>query len=86
MFSLHYSPRAQKALKKFPKDYQRLILSKILVLKENPKPRGYDKITAKNPPLYRIRIGDYRIFYFIDEEIKQVIVVDIKRRTTQTYH
>ncbi len=85
MFNLVYSPRAQKSLRKFPTEYQLLILKKIQILQENPKPRGYDKIAAKNPPLYRLRIGDYRIFYFIDEETKEVIIVDIKRRTTQTY-
>lgn len=85
MFNLIYSPRARKALKKFPQEYQKLILKKTLALQETPKPRGYDKIVAKNPPLYRIRIGDYRIFYFIEETAEEVIVVDIIRRTTQTY-
>lgn len=86
MYNLTYSPRARKALKRFPKEYQTLILKKTPILQENPKPRGHDKIAAKNPPLYRIRIGDYRVFYFIYEENKEVIIVDIKRRTTQTYH
>ena len=85
MFSLIYSPRAKKALKKFPQEYQKLILKKTVILQENPKPRGHDKIAAENPPLYRIRIGDYRIFYFIEEDTKEIIIVDIKRRTTQTY-
>lgn len=85
MFNLIYSPRAQKAFKKFPKDYQLLVARKIVKLKGNPKPRGHDKIAVRKPPLYRIRIGDYRVFYFIEEELKQVIIVDIKRRTTQTY-
>lgn len=84
MFNLIYSPRATKAIKKFPQEYQKLILKKIIILQNNPRPRGYDKIAAKNPPLYRIRIEDYRVFYFI-EEVKEIIVVDIKRRTTQTY-
>lgn len=85
MFNLIYSPRATKAISKFPQEYQKLILKKIIILQENPRPRGYDKIAAKNPPLYRIRIGDYRVFYFIDEEDKDVMIVDIKHRTTQTY-
>ncbi|TSC87567.1 MAG: Plasmid stabilization system [Microgenomates group bacterium Gr01-1014_7] len=85
MHNLVYSPRAQKALKKFPKDYQLLIAKKIVQLKNDPKPRGFDKIASRIPPLYRIRVGDYRVFYFIDEENKEVIIVDIKRRTTQTY-
>ncbi|OGD89396.1 hypothetical protein A3D04_03955 [Candidatus Curtissbacteria bacterium RIFCSPHIGHO2_02_FULL_40_16b] len=85
MYSLTYSPRAQKALRKLPKEYQSLILKKLAALRDNPKPRGYDKIAARMPPLYRIRIGDYRVFYFIDEQLKEVIVVDVKRRTTQTY-
>lgn len=85
MHKLIYAPRAEKALKKFPKDYQLLIARKIAQLEDDPKPRGYDKIVAKNPPIYRIRVGDYRVFYFIDENLKEVTVVDIKRRTTQTY-
>ena len=86
MHNLSYSPRAQKTLRRFPKDYQLLIARKIAQLKDEPKPRGFDKIAAAKPPLFRIRVGDYRVFYFIDEEIKEVIIVDIKRRTTQTYH
>lgn len=86
MFNLVYSPKATKAIKKFPQEYQKLILKKIIILQKNPWPRGYDKIVAENPPLYRIRIGDYRVFYFIEEEIKEIIIVDIKRRTSQTYH
>lgn len=85
MYSLIYSPRAQKSLKKFPKEYQRLILNKIVILAENPRPRGHDKIAARIPPLYRIRVGDYRVFYFINDKEKSVIVVDFVRRTTQTY-
>ena len=85
MHNLTYSPKAQKALKKFPKDYQLLIAKKITQLKTDPKPRGFDKIAARIPPIYRIRAGDYRVFYFIDEDAKEVIIVDIKRRTNQTY-
>lgn len=85
MFELIYSPRAKKSLKKLPVDYQRLILSRLPTLQTNPKPRGHDKIAAKKPLLYRIRIGAYRVFYFIDEQNKEVIIVDIPRRTTQTY-
>lgn len=86
MYRLIYSSKAEKSLKKIPQDYQRLVLKKTLILKENSKPRGFDKIVAKNPPLYRIRVGDYRVFYFIDEESKTVIIADVVRRTTQTYN
>lgn len=85
MFDLIYSPKAQKSLRKLPKEYQVLILKKLPILEADPKPGGHDKIAAGKPPLYRIRIGDYRVFYFIKEEAKEVIIVDIKRRTTQTY-
>lgn len=85
MYNLIYSPRAQKSIKRFPKEYQKLILNKVVQLKENPRPRGHDKIVAEVPPLYRIKAGNYRVFYFIDDEEKLVIIVDAKRRTTQTY-
>ena len=85
MYSLAYSPRAEKAITKFPRDYQKLITSKIVSLSENPRPRGYDKIEAANPPLYRVRIGNYRVFYFINDVMKEVLVVDVRRGTSVTY-
>jgi len=33
-----------------------------------------------------VRVGNYRIFLDIDTTAKVILIVDIERRTTQTYH
>jgi mRNA interferase RelE/StbE len=45
-------------------------------LAENPRPSGVKKLKGNEGDLYRIRIGDYRIVYSIDDGIK---IVDIRK-------
>jgi len=48
-------------------------------LEENPRPHGVIKLKgAKNR--YRIRVGDYRIVYEIDDEASEVIILRIRHR------
>jgi mRNA interferase RelE/StbE len=71
--------RAERDLKKLPQEMFYRIIPKIKVLSENPKPAGCRKITgSKND--WRIRIGDYRIIYEIDEKEKAVKVMRIRHR------
>jgi len=71
--------RAERDLKKLSQEMFYRIIPKIKVLSENPKPAGCRKITgSKND--WRIRIGDYRIIYEIDEKEKAVKVMRIRHR------
>ena len=47
-------------------------------LAETPRPHGASKLQGF--PLYRIRVGDYRILYSIDDSAKQVIIHRVKHR------
>jgi mRNA interferase RelE/StbE len=51
---------------------------KIASLSENPRPSGCQKLT--NEEGYRIRSGDFRIIYRIDDPSKEVIIYRIKHR------
>lgn len=59
------------------KDYDN-IKTAILSLEDNPRPNGYKKLTARDG--YRIRVGNYRVIYEIEDEIKIVAVVDVGHR------
>jgi mRNA-degrading endonuclease RelE of RelBE toxin-antitoxin system len=37
------------------------------------------------PPLWRIRVADYRIMYSVSENRRLVVVEEIARRDSQTY-
>lgn len=75
--------KAQKEAEKIPIKYRSAIDREILYLTSNPRPHGSKKLTKKEG--YRIRIGDYRILYTIDDEAKIIVVYRIKIKGKSTY-
>jgi mRNA interferase RelE/StbE len=70
--------RAQKELAALPKtDYQRM-RDAITALAENPRPSSCKKLTGREG--WRIRSGDYRAIYEIDDAQKRVTVLHIGNR------
>jgi mRNA-degrading endonuclease RelE of RelBE toxin-antitoxin system len=62
-------------------DYQRVIV-KLRTLATTTRPQGCEKLYDA---IYRIRVGDFRISYLINEENKRIEVGGIRRRTERTY-
>jgi len=76
------SKRVQRALNSLQRtDYQRVI-ARLRALADNPRSQGCEKLYDD---IYRIRVGDIRIIYLIDEENKRIEVGGIRRRTERTY-
>jgi mRNA interferase RelE/StbE len=70
--------RAQKDLADVPlRDYKRLKDS-IAALAVNPRPHGCLKLTGRMG--WRIRIGDYRVIYEVDDRNQTITVLDIGNR------
>ena len=55
------------------------IKKKIIALADNPRPFGCKKLSSDEG--YRIRFGDFRIVYRINDPAKEVIVYRVKRRS-----
>ena len=85
-YSIVITAGAEREIKKLPAQIQDDIFEKIASLKENPRPSKYKKLTNfKVPnlqlkPLYRIRTGDYRIVYAIQDDIITITIVKIGHR------
>ena len=60
------------------KDRER-ITQRILALADNPRPPGVEKLSGTSEK-YRIRQGDYRILYEIQDDVLTVYVVRIGDR------
>jgi mRNA interferase RelE/StbE len=70
---------AVKALKDLPAKDRERILDRIEDLADDPRPHQVEKLTDSGG-LYRIRVGDYRVIYEIDDTDKRVTVVAIGNR------
>ena len=45
-------------------------------LADDPRPHGCKKLKGEKEYLWRIRVGEYRVIYMIDDEIK---VIDVRK-------
>ncbi len=68
-----------KVLRRVPRDVLRRLDRAILSLADDPRPRGYKKL-AGFENVYRIRVGDWRITYAIEEDVLVVMVIEIAPR------
>ena len=71
--------KAQKSLEAIPSPAFDQIEAKLLTLAEIPRPHGCKKL-KENDGAWRIRSGDYRIVYDIDDSTSTVTVVRIGHR------
>jgi mRNA interferase RelE/StbE len=74
-YSILLAPPAERQLKALTEPVQKRIVKRLRMLKENPRPQGVKKLAGEED-LYRIREGDYRIIYTIQD--KQLIVLVVK--------
>ncbi len=86
MYQITFSKKALKSIKKFPNDYQLKIRVAAEKLNVDPFTLDIRKLESSYTATHRLRVGDYRLFLDIDTTLKTVIIVDVERRTTQTYH
>lgn len=68
--------KAFKELEPLPVKINIQIVKAIDDLKEEPRPAGCKKLKGESEYIWRIRVGDYRILYFIDDTIR---IVEIRR-------
>ncbi len=74
------TPKAvQKQLDALPDDVCDRVVAKIQQLAENPRPDGVVKLKGFDNE-YRVRIGDYRIRYEIDDEELVILLLQCKHR------
>lgn len=77
-YSIEIVPKAEKEFLKLPDSVRVKIRDKILSLEDNPRPFGYKKL--KETEYYRLRSGDYRVIYSIDDKVKTINVLSIAHR------
>lgn len=80
-YSIKVAQTAEKSLKKLTKKNKERIVEKIDDLAINPRPSDCKKLKGfRGEHLYRIRSGDYRIIYSINDDVLVILVVQIGHR------
>ena len=78
IYALQVERPARRSLAQLPnRDYRR-VTEAIAVLRNTPRPPGCVKLTGSD--LWRIRVGDYRVIYEINDTARIVTVVDVGHR------
>jgi mRNA interferase RelE/StbE len=78
-YSITFARSARKELEKLPTSVARRIIEQIEVLLINPRPTRSVKLQG-NRNLWRIRIGDYRVIYSVDDAARMIDISTVRHR------
>ena len=78
-YAVALKPAAEQTLAGLSRKDQRLVANRIDALAANPRPAGVEKLKGVEG-LYRVRSGNYRILYTIEDAALKVLVVTIGDR------
>ena len=77
-YTVQILPVATRAIRKLPPEAKRRVQAMIELLGEDARPPSAKKLTGR--PEWRVRSGDYRVLYRIEDAVLTVIIVDAGHR------
>jgi len=77
-YRIELRPAAARALRKLDRDVGLRIQGAIALLAQDPRPPTARALRGR--PGLRVRVGDYRIIYTIDDDVFLVVVVALGHR------
>jgi mRNA interferase RelE/StbE len=83
-YEIVFARSARKELQALSHTVAERILGKVELLASNPRPPGCKKLRGHSN-LWRIRVGEYRIIYGIDDN-NMIIDVSVIRHRSEAYH
>jgi mRNA interferase RelE/StbE len=78
VYEIFLLPTAQRDLDRLTASVSERVLGKIRALVKEARPHGCLKLTAEEG--YRLRVGDHRILYRIDDASKRVYIYRVRDR------
>lgn len=77
------APAAQRQLRRLPPGDAARLRGPILALAIEPRPPGALKLAGTD--FWRLRVGDLRVIYLVDDAASMVVVLKVARRSESTY-
>lgn len=84
MYTVFLEKESKEFLESLSVKISKTIKNKCLALKDNSRPSGARKIFGA-VSLYRVRAGNYRIIYFVDDRSKTIKITHIRLKNKSTY-
>jgi mRNA interferase RelE/StbE len=75
---IEFRPAALRELRKIDRQVQPRIQGAITLLAQDPRPPASRPLRGR--PGYRLRVGDYRVIYTIDDGVLLIVVITIGHR------
>lgn len=72
--------RAEREFRKLPSDVMARLDVVFRGLADNPRPSGAVKLSGQMGPGWRVRVGEYRVLYRVDDDQHRVEIYRIKHR------
>lgn len=79
MYAVRFTSRAQPDLRALPAQVVQRDYPRIQALAHEPRPSGAKKLTGEKD-IWRIRVGDYRVLYRIEDDVRIVEVSNVGHR------
>lgn len=78
-YRINFAPAALRQFRKLPASAQKRLSPHIDALADNPRPHGVVKLSGSSD-IYRVRVGNYRIVYEIQDVVLVILVLKIGNR------
>ena len=78
-YTVHVKPPARKELEALPDNVVARVLQKMEALPSTPRPAGCKKLKGYKDQ-WRVRVGDWRVVYIIDDTAKLISITRIAHR------
>lgn len=82
MLELRFLGKALDDLRRIDRAHQKIIKAKLLILAENPEAlkNNIRRISGTEEPLYRLRVGSYRVIFRKEQNALVILIIRIGHR------
>ena len=78
-YQIEWRRSAQKELRRLPRAVIRRVVTAVEALAQTPVPTGAIKLSGTEHT-YRLRVGDYRVVYTVEQDILLIEIVRVRHR------
>ena len=83
-YRIELRPAAARALRKLDPQVRKRVQGAIALLAHDPRPPAARAL--RDRPGFRVRVGDYRIIYSVQDDVLLVVVITLRNRSSVYKH